>query len=153
MKKDKYSVVFLIGEAALLLAIIILEILPYGISLKFGHLATDDTVTYSYVNYSYFDITPFGLGVIFPIFIGIFSAISILLFAIFAIDNLFKNKWTMNVLIVLQTLVFLLSIFQVSVMPVTVIVMVLIMSGLFVIAEIVHKMISSNHPSRDLSKQ
>ncbi|NCA97158.1 MAG: hypothetical protein EOM77_03135 [Bacteroidia bacterium] len=150
MKKNNIQMAFLIGEAILLLAILVLEILPYGVTLEFHNMMPDETIVPSYVSTSYFDLAAYGLGDIPPFFIGVLSAVSL---PLFAIDYFFKNKWTMNTVIVLQSLVFILSIIQVSYYFVTAIgILILVMSALFVVAAIVQKRFFKDIPSVAISK-
>lgn len=96
---------------------------------------------------------PYGYGNVPPFFTAILSTISL---PLFAIGYFVKNKWTMYTVIILQTLVFVLSIIQVSCrffQPITIIgILILVLSALFVIAAIVQKRFFNNLSSVTISK-
>lgn len=63
------------------IAALILELLPYGAVLNFGHPAEDGTMIYSRATYSYFDLTPFGYANSGP-FLTAMLTCALLLFAV-----------------------------------------------------------------------
>ncbi len=89
MKKSRYIL------AALPLAAIILELLPYGVVLKFAPGPNE----YSYQTYSYFHMLPFGYGVFSPMITAVLSCVIMLLSVIYIFTNkksVLKNLWTVS---------------------------------------------------------
>lgn len=60
-------------------AAVVIQILPLGAVLRFGITAQDGTVSFSFENYSYFDITPFGYAMFNYMICAVFTAIASLL--------------------------------------------------------------------------
>ena len=60
-------------------AAVVIQILPLGAVLRFGITAQDGTVSFSFENYSYFDITPFGHAMFNYMICAVFTAIASLL--------------------------------------------------------------------------
>lgn len=60
-------------------AAVVIQILPLGAVLRFGIMAQDGTVSFSFENYSYFDITPFGYAMFNYMICAVFTAIASLL--------------------------------------------------------------------------
>ena len=60
-------------------AAVVIQILPLGAVLRFGITAQDGTVSLSFENYSYFDITPFGYAMFNYMICAVFTAIASLL--------------------------------------------------------------------------
>lgn len=61
------------------LAALVLEILPYGAVLKF---AVDEGEETKRVFFSYFDMTVYGYGVVFPLLTGILTVLLVVLIAV-----------------------------------------------------------------------
>ena len=61
------------------IAAVVIQILPLGAVLRFGITAQDGTVSFSFENYSYFDITPFGYAMFNYMICAVFTAIASLL--------------------------------------------------------------------------
>lgn len=60
-------------------AAVVIQILPLGAVLRFGITAQDGTVSFSFENYSYFDITPFGYAMFNYMICAVLTAIASLL--------------------------------------------------------------------------
>ena len=60
-------------------AAVVIQILPLGAVLRFVITAQDGTVSFSFENYSYFDITPFGYAMFNYMICAVFTAIASLL--------------------------------------------------------------------------
>ena len=60
-------------------AAVVIQILPLGAVLRFGIMAQDGTISFSFENYSYFDITPFGYAMFNYMICAVFTAIASLL--------------------------------------------------------------------------
>ena len=60
-------------------AAVVIQILPLGAVLRFGITAQDGTVSLSFENYSYFDITPFGYAMFNYMICAVLTAIASLL--------------------------------------------------------------------------
>ena len=60
-------------------AAVVIQILPLGAVLRFGITAQDGTVSFSFENYSYFDITPFGYAMFKYMICAVLTAIASLL--------------------------------------------------------------------------
>ena len=60
-------------------AAVVIQILPLGAVLRFGITAQDGTVAFSFENYSYFDITPFGYAMFNYMICAVLTAIASLL--------------------------------------------------------------------------
>ena len=71
----------ILGIARLMccVAAVVIQILPLGAVLRFGITAQDGTVSFSFENYSYFDITPFGYAMFNYMICAVFTAIASLL--------------------------------------------------------------------------
>ena len=71
----------ILGIARLMccVAAVVIQILPLGAVLRFGITAQDGTVSFSFENYSYFDITPFGYAMFNYMRCAVFTAIASLL--------------------------------------------------------------------------
>lgn len=68
-----------IVRLACCVAAVVIQILPLGAVLRFGITAQDGTVSFSFENYSYFDITPFGYAMFNYMICAVFTAIASLL--------------------------------------------------------------------------
>ena len=60
-------------------AAVVIQILPLGAVLRFGITAQDGTVSFSFKNYSYFDITPFGYAMFNYMICAVLTSIAALL--------------------------------------------------------------------------
>ena len=60
-------------------AAVVIQILPLGAVLRFGITAQDGTVSFSFENYSYFDITPFGYAMFNYMICAVLTSIAALL--------------------------------------------------------------------------
>ena len=71
----------ILGIARLMccVAAVVIQILPLGAVLRFGITAQDGTVSFSFENYSYFDITPFGYAMFNYMICAVLTAIASLL--------------------------------------------------------------------------
>ena len=71
----------ILGIARLMccVAAVVIQILPLGAVLRFGITAQDGTVSFSFENYSYFDITPFGYAMFNYMIFAVLTAIASLL--------------------------------------------------------------------------
>ena len=71
----------ILGIARLVCCVVavVIQILPLGAVLRFGITAQDGTVSFSFENYSYFDITPFGYAMFNYMICAVFTAIASLL--------------------------------------------------------------------------
>ena len=71
----------ILGIARLMccVAAVVIQILPLGAVLRVGITAQDGTVSFSFENYSYFDITPFGYAMFNYMICAVFTAIASLL--------------------------------------------------------------------------
>ena len=71
----------ILGIARLMccVAAVVIQILPLGAVLRFGITAQDGTVSFSFENYSYFDITPFGYAMFNDMICAVLTAIASLL--------------------------------------------------------------------------
>lgn len=61
------------------LAAIITELLPLGAVLRFSIMAQDGTLSFSFENYSYFDMTPFGYAMFNYMICAVLTSIAALL--------------------------------------------------------------------------
>ena len=66
---------------------LILELLPYGVTLNFGHQLEDGTIGYTYRSYSYFSLMPFGYGNFAPLLTAIMTCILLLLLLLYCITG------------------------------------------------------------------
>ena len=71
----------ILGIARLMccVAAVVIQILPLGAVLRFGITAQGGTVSFSFENYSYFDITPFGYAMFNYMICAVLTAIASLL--------------------------------------------------------------------------
>lgn len=81
MKKNRF--VYLILPVITL----ILELLPYGVTLNFGHQLEDGTIGYTYRSYSYFSLIPFGYANFAPLFTAITTCIILAVLLLFCITG------------------------------------------------------------------
>ena len=66
---------------------LILEILPYGVILNFGHVSQENEVIFTHQTYSYFSIIPFGYAHFLPLIVAIATCLLILLLIIYCIHH------------------------------------------------------------------
>ena len=61
------------------IAAVVIQILPLGAVLRFGVVSPDGVISFSFENYSYFDMTPFGYAMFNYMICAVFTAIASLL--------------------------------------------------------------------------
>ena len=77
------------------LAAFVLELLPLGAALRFGHMQTESgSVIYRLQGYSYFDLTLPGYGNFGPFIAGLLTTLTLIFAGIYALS---ERKWLLYV--------------------------------------------------------
>ena len=93
MLKRKQSIIVF----AVLIVILVLELLPYGIVLEFGHLSPDLSISYYEQHFSYFDLIVYGYGNVGALFTAILTCVLLVLSIINLLVDNDKIKTTIKI--------------------------------------------------------